>query len=75
MAEGGTLLRCYTGNRIEGSNPSLSVCPYWGQTERFGENLQPKADGSTMKARVPIYLKDKLGSLNRTYRLPVASGK
>ena len=25
MAEGGTLLRCYTGNRIEGSNPSLSA--------------------------------------------------
>ena len=29
MAESGTLLRCYTGNGIEGSNPSLSArkCP------------------------------------------------
>ena len=25
MAESGTLLRCYTGNRIEGSNPSASA--------------------------------------------------
>ena len=25
MVESGTLLRCYTSNRIEGSNPSLSA--------------------------------------------------
>jgi hypothetical protein len=25
VVESGTLLRCYTGNRIEGSNPSLSA--------------------------------------------------
>ena len=28
MVESGTLLRCYTGNGIEGSNPSLSALKF-----------------------------------------------
>ena len=34
VAEGGTLLRCCTGNRTEGSNPSLSVLVPIAQMDR-----------------------------------------
>ena len=49
MVEGGTLLRCYTGNpRIEGSNPSLSAIPVPTRSDEVADEWATEVKASLL---------------------------
>ena len=49
VVEGGTLLRCYTGNpRIEGSNPSLSAIPVPTRSDEVADERASGVEASLL---------------------------